>query len=709
MEDEYESWNSVINRSFFYNDFFAYTIKENDKGVTLSGFKKYNSKAYPLGELFFKFEWILPIISTFRSIPKNELDRGTDDSGYGDWSRGLTLLDDNGEEITVYLGNTWYEKSSPKLKISTYKEHNYNSITIPHSNYVEGYIDDVEPIFCELSKYIPEKDKNELLPPLGIKKTVYEKEFENYQKRIKKAPTWKKIPDLAWDVKQISEDSYHFKVYYFFDGKLREEQEFEFCALELAMARDYLNYWSKDINKLPYVKDTPQIKLELSANEEFPDYINVKLLSYNTGNSFELPASKKKLSHYFYNLFEHGELRNFHTKYLRGLHSFYDEDRLIVKNYNWDSKERSENSYNEFIVEKPDVQALVEGLEQYWKGIILCKIDSRKRHIFSYFEYFYYEEENGITSFTITGSHPHSVISFECYSCDYMSQFKELQKVLNEAAKKLPKKTDNNTYERIFWKKYHDYELKRHYITWQFEKDLLNNKKPVEIEIPKENAFRIYECAFWWWHATDHSKKEIYKGKNVYFEINPYSDKENAGTVELQFKKYPQKNIKTYFSLKDGTNFPKHLWDSDGNIMNSFIRKFKVDFSKKNSVCFYWWDSKYQELNDKTKHYSRIPKKDYENLKKSLKEIYDFLKNKRNEILKLLDHDFLEQYKFDKFAFNAFELNLELNGTNDHSVDENIPIVFTINIFDSEYISIDGTRKYILLQLELILKSMEVL
>ena len=61
------------------------------------------------------------------------------------------------------------------------------------------------------------------------------------------------------------------------------------------------------------------------------------------------------------------------------------------------------------------------------------------------------------------------------------------------------------------------------------------------------------------------------------------------------------------------------------------------------------------------------------------------------------------------FCFNCFEQNLELNGTNDHSVDGNIPIVFTIHIFDSELISIDGTRKYILLQLELILKSMEVL
>ena len=116
-------WASVIAKSFYYSEYFAFAIEEVPEGIVLHGWEKLNNTAYSQGSLFLKPEWIIHVINIIRAVPKEVLNRGEgpDEEAYGgQWSRGDDLPKDDAEdiEISLYVKNTYSERSWPKLRIS---------------------------------------------------------------------------------------------------------------------------------------------------------------------------------------------------------------------------------------------------------------------------------------------------------------------------------------------------------------------------------------------------------------------------------------------------------------------------------------------------------------------------------------------------------------------------------------------------------------
>lgn len=720
--EKYEDWASVINRSFFHDDYHAYTLEESNEGIILYSFSKtHDTKAYPEDEIFLKREWILHVINTIRGVPKDELDRGTDGSGYGEWSRTTEFTQSDGSKIEFKFENIWYERSSPKLFITHYEKPGFNEIRLPHGYNLDGYIEYVEPVLCELEKYIPEQSKKELLEPLGKILSPVEKKLEYYKSLLKKRTYTKTEPYITWITEQTDNESYLVTYLCFSGGKLKEQKEIECEAKELAMAEAYLHNWEADSNELPFKKENSLIEVSVSENNEFSGYLSVKILFKRCGDFFEVTVRPKNLRGGLSTLFYLSEVRNYYTCYIHGLETAFDNEYLILKHYPSGVIGAREEGASLFYISKYEI-------ENFLKGLKILELDcetklfDRDRREFGSFSFDYLVQDNGITEVSVSCNNPSYNLTFKCFNDDVREEFSNFKKVIKKAADKIKKRTVPLNFERIFWKSEYIYESKRHYIEWQIVWDEFCQSEPKRLYLVKEKIFRIYETAFYWWYATNHSQKLIFEDDEVYFEIEPVSERKDAGTVELKLKQKPEQGIKTFFSLNDGTNLPKDMYDCKH--LKDFLRKFEIadesqviqllnksgkeNVNASDYIGFNWWDSKYYELNENTRHFAVILKNDFDTLKTSLQKFYDYLKNPKHKMKSLLNRDFIEKFKGGSFTFGTMECTLEINGKNNYSVDENVPLHFTIYFTSSwthEYLTIPGTRKYLLLQLETILSN----
>lgn len=177
----------------------------------------------------------------------------------------------------------------------------------------------------------------------------------------------------------------------------------------------------------------------------------------------------------------------------------------------------------------------------------------------------------------------------------------------------------------------------------------------------------------------------------------------------MELKK-PDKKVKVYFDLSDGSNLPKSLmgYSYDTWIIRKVLIKDNSDL-----ISLNWWDSKYSSLNDNTKHFSAIKKCCFEEFRNVIKELFDFLNDSNNHIADLLSPETAEKYEREDFWVHITPLTLATNCDTNLTIDEDIPLDITFHPrsgdinFSFNYIPIIGTRELLLFQLQILLDGLE--
>ncbi|MDD5930619.1 MAG: hypothetical protein PUC37_12530 [Spirochaetales bacterium] len=756
-------WGSVIKKSFYYTEYTAYEINELSQGIILTKWEKtYDQEDCAIGRLeriYFKTEWILPVINLIRSIPKKELDRGTDDSGYGEWERKISLASDNStekSETTIVFTNRDYDRSSPKLEIYIYSDKSeklndelspyavwendrLNNIYLPHGHHTEGYIEYIEPILIKLEKYVPQKERKKINSPLGKPKTELEKITEIYEHRISENPQKKNEPYLQWIKKQTDNNYYDITALVFFEGKLNYEKTLSCNVFQMAMINKYFKQWSSDIKTIPYKKENIDLKIEISDKSEYENYLNVKIFIFEDEDDyFEIPVSTAAEQNPFYDLCSFTEAEKISTHYLRGLHAFLENENLVLKWYYENYKISDEHS-NQFLIEKTQVSQFLKLFKELENIYLLWHGDFGGEYINNpnvFLEYGYREKGDfefrlpGSTALPVTDFYvrnnkingSESLLSLKCFGGDFLSELQKIIKCVEKAFYENPAAFFKKDYAKVYWELDYDYagQYSVHYFIWQFE----GHNKNKKIKLPKELIYRIEEYSFWWWQATDHNEKLTFEDVRLFFEINPASDKTGLGTVEINFKKIIDASVKAYFDLSDGNNLPKSFY---GNTCKErIVRKVEINktpdlkyrsrfFSKKdkmkpsNYIFINYYESKYLEIEKNEEKFWAIEKCYFDDFKNSLNEIYEYLKIKKNKIAKLLEPELKNIYDKKGFHIDITEQRLAINCDINLKPDDYIPLDITIyskSGFDCDCISLIGSRKILLWQMEILIAAL---
>ncbi|MBO6219606.1 MAG: hypothetical protein J6N81_08545 [Treponema sp.] len=335
MSDKKVYWGTIIQNSFYYEEYLAYEITKLPEGIILTLWEKeWHYEEFSTGRadrIFFKYEWILPFINTIRSVPKRELHRGTDDSGYGEWTRDISFNSKN-SEITIYFSNHYYERSSPKIEVTilsdefdqlaaklspyaTWENDRLNNIYLPHADGFEGYIQTIEPLLTELEKYVPEEEQKNILPQLGKIKTEIEISTESYKEWIAKYTEDKNAPHVRWITKQTGNTSYDVTALVFFKGKLDYQKTISLDIKQIAMINKNIESWIEEKNPYPYKKNGEGFLIEIKADSKYDNYLNMKISTTGLkGDFFEIPVKIDEKQNQFYYLIYSTEAQNVHLQ-----------------------------------------------------------------------------------------------------------------------------------------------------------------------------------------------------------------------------------------------------------------------------------------------------------------------------------------------------------------------------------------------------------
>ena len=709
-------WSSAIKQSFYYSEYYAYGTKIFADGIMLQGWKKYNNEAYDSGKLYIKYEWILPIINTIRGVPKDELAGGI---RYGDeWERHITLKSkDTSQECETHISfiNTYYEKSSPRLEISIYsKESNAferNSISISHGYGIDGYTHYVEPILAELEKYVPQKEQQDILKPIGKTKTELEIAEEHYINAITRNPARKKEPYLEWIKRQVDDTHYEITALVFRIGRIEYQKVIILSTKTMAMIKKYMSQWLCDDKTLPYKLENPTLRIEIFEHPQYKKHMLAKILIKSQNDIFEIPFMANEHCHAFHDLCNFTEADKIYTSYLRGLHGFVEDDYFVLKWYPEYAQPTEENAAL-FLVSKHEVPAFVESLKFIRFKLMTClKEEDLYYHEYNDYEYYVPNYTDDLKlRFFLKNKKIHFInnsIQYESFPEDFFREFNKLFSLVMNLYQENQDQFITKDFDRILWKMTYDYAGQDtvHYIVWQFE----NSDEMNCFEITKEKLFKIQLYSSWWWRSTDHSKRIGFEDDELFFEINPVSDRKDFGTVTLELKK-PDKKVKVYFDLSDGSNLPKSLMEYSYDTW--IIRKVLI---KDNSdlISLNWWDSKYSSLNDNTKHFSAIKKCCFEEFRNVIKELFDFLNDSNNHVADLLSPETAEKYDREDFWVHITPLTLATNCDTNLTIDEDIPLDITFHPrsgdlnFSFNYIPIIGTRELLLFQLQILLDGLK--
>lgn len=752
-------WSEVIAKSFYYSEYFAFAIEEVPEGIVLHGWEKLNNTAYSQGSLFLKPEWIIHVINIIRAVPKEVLNRGEgpDEEAYGgQWSRGDDLPKDDTEdiEISLYVKNTYYERSLPKLRTSimvtnpkvtdfTSKGYfvdypllkNRDEIEISHGDGVDGYIRYVEPVLTELEKYLPEKDKVKILPPIGKVKTELEKEFEDYEERCRKDKKYREAPKVRWIKKQVSDTNYEVTQVIFYDGKIDYQKTITCSAKEMAMASKHFDVWAFDIETIPYKYDNQLVELEISESSRYKDHKNAKLLIKNQNDFFEVPFmyyrdKKTFCDQPFYDLMNYTEAEKLTTHYARQLEAFFIDDYFALKWYSEEFKEIKEEYSELFYV-------LQRNFVQFYHVLIYIRsIENNKNALealnhqmagpfrFQYGEY----GNNGTVSFSINNDaihNKHYHIGFTCFPEEFTQEFEKLYMLVatNCLNYSMEKKPGNELdFKKIDWSTFKDWRTNKWSLVWQFEEEETKHTA----NLSKEKIYKIQEYAYWWWRATKHDWKFVFEDEKIYFEINPESDKQGLGSLILNFKDNPESDVSAYFELTTGCNLPKDFCrlqydnivrrvqiDENPDLTGLISDVYKENFKDKDDYVFFnWWDSKYNDYDEKTRHFFAIDKSEFSDFVISIKELYDYLNNPGNKVAALLDKEVEKKYDRKGYWISIWAGRLGSDGDADLAVDEDIPLHITIysrcEEIHSEYIPVVGTRHTLVTQFMELLSGLTV-
>lgn len=713
-------WSHAIEHSFFYSEYVAYGIEKQADRITLQVWEKsYKdeaiSEAIDAGRLYLKYEWILPVINTIRGVPKQELAGGIN---YGDeWDRRIIPEPGDGPQkigTTITFSNKLYEKSGPKLEITIYTEEvlasKRNSIDISHGFGIDGYARDVEPVLAELAKYVPRKDKEEILEPIAKAKTEAQLMEERYHSAIKENPARKTEPYFNWIKKQVDDAHYEVTALSFLNGELDYRKTIVCDIKSMAMIKKYMTRWIRDIKTAPYEQENSTLKLEITTHPQHENHMLAKLYIKQSEDYFEVPFKAEENCMVFYDLCSSTEAQRIHTQYLRKLHGFIEDDCLVLKWYSEHTREPQEEYAELFLVAKHDVPAFLDSLEY----IRFCLISCYKKEDYSYREHNNYEfyiptDYTNDTKWRFFLKNKkikfiHNSIQYISFFDDFLHEYNKLYWLVRNLYEENPEHFIEKYFDRILWQSSYDYAGQDtvHYISWQFE----NSDEVNYYVLSKEKLFKIQMYSSWWWRSTDHSEATGFEDDELFFEITPVSDNKYFGTITLKLKKH-QSKVKVYFDLSDGSNLPKNIMEYSYD--KQILRKVQISDTA-DHVCFHWWDSKYTAINENTKHFSAIKKSHFEEFKSAIKEIYDFLTDSENHVVDLLSSATGEKYDREGFWIQFSTLSLATNCDTELTVDEDIPldiVIYPRTGLEREYIPIYGTRKFLLFQLEKLIEGLE--
>ena len=717
-------WSSVIKNSFYYSEYHAFQIEEVPEGLVLHGWSKiYDNTASDEGSLFLKPEWIVHLINMIRSVPKDVLRRGegSDEEAYGgQWYRGGAIpnAEPDGIQISFSARNRYVERGLPILCIRSYaikpkpdgtKDmdcfidypllEERRDIEISHGDDVEGYIRDVEPVLHELEKYVPEKDKSKILEPIGKIKTELEKEFEYYEDCCQKDKKNLETAQVKWIKKQVGDKDYEITEAVFYNGKIDFQKTIKCHAKEMAMASNYFDVWDYEIETIPYTKSNQLIELEISESSKYKGHKNVKLLIKGQNDFFEIPFTFENSP--FYGFLDYTEAKKYKTYYLRKIESLFIDDYFALKWYTEDKRELDEKYSEMFYVPLRHLEQFYHVLTYVFSLLVTKKnLEELNQNMYGSFSFCFDNfVEDGIVNFDIKNEavhNGHSSISFRCFSEEFAEEFNRLYSLVEKGFAEYFLAKKEYDFKLINWNTYKEWRPDTWYLVWNYE----GESEKHEVNLSKEKLYKIQEYAFWWWRATNRDEKYGFEDEKIFFEINPESDRKGLGTVSLKFKEKPEANVTSYFDLSSGCNLPK---DFCNHPHNELIRRAKIIENQESSLFFNWWNSKYNDYDEKTEHFFAIDKSESEDFVNVIKELHDFLNNPENKVSGLLDKKIEQKYARKGFWISIWAGSFGLDGNPSLDVDDDIPLHITIyskcEHIKSDYIPVVGTRHTLVAQL----------
>lgn len=734
------SWSSVINRSFFYTEYIAYELEQSENGIILRGWNKSIGNAYSNGSLFLQPEWIIHLINSIRSVPKDELKRGTDGSGYGEWSRHVSIpFDPNNKDLDfcISLTNTWYERSSPKLEIRFYllnkKEdkiihlpqfENMDSITLPHTEGIEGYIDDIEPVLEELEKYIPQEAKSKTLEPIGKPKSELEKKFEKYLKTLSESPENTGKPYIEWTTRQTDDTHYEVALYIFCNNKIDCEKKIICSTKAIAMISKYFYLWKNFVKTLPYRKENKIVQMEISSGSKHEGYSTIKITINESNDFFEIPFNNENPDVKLYTIYSYTDANRLSTEYLCNLHGFFQDEFLVLKFHSDEKISLMENDAKLFYISKKHAEALYKAIKNDIP-FYLANPDSYRNNRKLEYDGFSidlpYDSESPVHRIDIHSNDAvyYNCISMRCFAEDLVSEIHKIESVLGELIKNEAAMNFNHDLETVKWQLSHNYDRNNpvSWLEWQCDSGAKH-----KIELSEEKIYKIQEYIFWWWRATDHSEKYGFSDNEVFFEINPDSGKKDLGLLTLDFKNHRRDSIETYFDLNDGSNLPKQFYEFDCKDM---IRKARIiDDAKELStfhhdldgilfeeyIFIFIWNSKYQKIDDGSRADFVIKRKHLDEFKSAVSELHDYLCHQQNKISDLLSENMKKKYDKEGFWISIDTCYLESDFCTKIDMEEDIPlhiVIYSKEYFVSDYFYIVGTRETLIKQLKILLADLD--
>lgn len=734
-------WSAVIKRSFNYNERYAFEIKQYKDGIILREWEKYGcdiNKAIWEGSIFLKPEMIIQIINSIRSVPEDELELGTTRNYYGEWSRSVTLpfeLNNKSYTVNIEIKNIHCE-GYRRLMIQTYfydEQDEYvfitqleklSSIIIYHSGGYRAFCNEIEPILAELSKYIPQEKQSQILDPICKTKSKVDIEFEEYLLcfKIHEEEMINK-PYAKWIKKQIDDLYYEVTLCIFYNKKVEYEKTILCSTTVMSMISTYFHHWNFFIKTLPYKIEKDLIKIEILSDSKYDGHSNIKITIKESNDFFEFPYNSEFcIGDKIYGIANKTDAAIIYTNYYNKIHGFFDDEFLILKCYTY------QNTYELLYINKLHTKSFYNAIKNDLPLFIAnpALYKNGKTLIYDGFticiKFNYYENSRVSIKIKSDAGDSEDYIYIVCFLEDFVSQIHEIESVLEDLVKDEASLNFNKDLKLIKW----DLNKKenRYYLVWQYE-----NCAKHAIELSEEKIYKIQEYAFWWWRATDHSQKYGFSDDEIFYEINPSSDKKGLGLLTLKFKNHKEDSLETYFDLSDSKNLPKnfcaYLENLNSYSHSNMLRKAKIidteefldlypDFEKSYLDRYFYisfWDSKYQNIDFDCRRVFIIDRQYFAEFKSAINELHNYLCCPQNKVSELLSNEVEDKFnsKGNFFSFYNF-VKYSKQVTN---IDDDVSLEIYIHPIKRTYrekyetLILPGTRQSLIKQLEILLNAIK--